>query len=225
MTHLQTPSVAQKLARVVINSMFGKSKREILELKARLESLEEDLDNAKKQISELQQNLSKRTSIRELKEKNLDGKFKEGIGGYFASLVNLEKEDIASTFDASDKSAAEAVRMMDPIRRGFSELRQGIPAGYEVELGGGGPGHAESFAYRSIRGYIFAEPERGGYKCSCTHSGPPESWTTEKFLEAPETVLQFVAKELAREIGLEEVLQSMPKEGWRRYLKDGEGRQ
>ena len=205
--------------------MFWKSKKEIQALQKRLEQLSRELQESNSRVVELEEKLANETSIHDLKVKNLNNEFKDGIGGFFEGLINLRKEELQNTFDSSDRETAEAIRMMDPIRKGFEELAKHIPEGHEVVLGGSGPGHAESFGYRSIHGYIFAEPKEQRYKCTCTHSGPPESWENKEFLTTPEDVIKFVAEEIASEIGLEEILKERPKEGWKSFLEEGEGKQ
>jgi hypothetical protein len=205
--------------------MFGISKKELAAVQARVEQLERELRESKSRVVELEEKLASETSIHDLKVKNLDNEFKDGIGGFFEGLLNLRRDELRNTFDESDRDTADAIRMMDPIRKGFGELANHIPEGHEVTLGGVGPGHAESFGYRRIHGYIFAEPKEKRYKCSCTHSGPPESWETEKLLTTPEEVIKYVAEEIASEIGLEEVLKERPQEGWKSFLGEGEGKQ
>jgi hypothetical protein len=204
--------------------MFGKSKNELKALQNRLNQLEIELEESKSRVQKLEEKLATKTSIHELNVKNLEGEFNDGIGGFFQGLVNLRKEELENLFDNSDRETADAIRMMDPIRKGFEELAKHIPKGHEVTLSVSGPGHSGSFKYRSIYGTIFAEPKNNRYKCNCMHGGPAESWENEKFIKAYEDVIKFVAEEIASEIGLEDVLKEHPKEGWRSFLNEEEGK-
>ena len=211
--------------------MFGNSIKKISSLKKELKHVEQALEASNSRVYELEILLAINKAIFKTNAETPDRESeiqpydvsKDGIGGYLKDLIEIHNQGALDSDDARDRHIDDAIRMMDPIRKGFEELAEHIPEGHKVKLGyANGRGDKELISFDEIQCNISANPGDSSYKCNYRENRLAGVNKETQLFNTPEEVIKFIVEKIAEEINLKEMPDNYQTDGYKPYLKDKE---
>ncbi|MDJ0880422.1 MAG: hypothetical protein QNJ56_02130 [Gammaproteobacteria bacterium] len=211
--------------------MFGNSIKKISTLKKELKNVEQALKVSNSRVYELEILLAINAAIFKTNTQTPDRESeiqsydisKDGIGGYLNDLIESHNKETLDSDEAHDRHVADAIRMMDPIRKGFEELAQHIPKGHKVKLGySNGRGDREHFSFDEIQCNILPNPSDRSYRCNYKENKLAGVNKETQLFNTPEEVIKFVVEKIAEEISLKDMPDNYQTDEYKSSLKDEE---